>query len=375
MRTIFYLIALIFFIFSGCSPKNEIEMCYAYLKKYGQSPKEYVISKFKDYDYVFLGEYHRIKQDVDFVSSLIPDLYNNGVRILAYETEYSSQEVVDDILSSKEWNEQLLYHNLSSGFGIFWGYAEYLNIFKKAWEFNQTLEPNQPKFRIVLLTANWNPCRDKDDPFGDGVYPDVFMADVFEKEIISKQEKALIFCGRHHAFTSYQQPVYDFEQGKLIRLNNERMGNIIHQKYPERTFNILLHAPWVSNKGWEEQPVKPANGVIDSVMAISGNISMAFDVKNTVMGKLKADDTYYAFGYEDFKLEDFCDGYIFLAPYKEMIFVNPEPNFYDEYNLDRLKKIKKCRGSSDEEMQTITKKNVMEWITERPEDHFGELVK
>jgi len=375
MRTISYLMLLVFFIFSGCSPKSEVETCYAYLKKHGQSPKDYVVSKFKDYDYVFLGEYHRIKQDVDFVSSLIPDLYKNGVRILAYETEYSSQAVVDEILSSKEFNEQLLYHNLSAGFGIYWGYTEYLNIFKKAWEFNQTLESNQPKFRIVLLTAEWNPCIDKDDPFGEGIYPDEFMANVFEKEVISKQEKALIFCGKHHAFTSYQQPVYDFEQGKLIRLNNERMGNIIHQKYPKRTFNIALHEPWDSDKGEDSQSVKPANGVIDSVMENSGNIPMAFDVKNTVMGNLKADDTYYAFGYEDFKLEDFCDGYIFLAPYKEMKFVSPEPNFYDEYNLDRLKEIRKCRGASDEEIQAITKENVMEDITERPANHFGDLVK
>ena len=309
------------------------------------------------------------------MSSLIPDLYKNGVRTLAYECEYSTQAVVDNILSAKEWDERLLYHNLSAGFGVFWGYTEYLNIFKKAWEFNQTLESNQPNFRIVLLTAEWNPCRDKDDPFGEGIEPDEFMADVFEKEVISKQEKALIFCGRHHAFTSYQQPVYDFEQGKLIRLNNKRMGNFIHQKYPKRTFNIALHAPWKSDKGWDAQPVKPANGVIDSVMTILENIPMAFDVKNTVMGKLKADDTYYTFGYEDFTLENFCDGYIFFAPYKEMKFVSPESNFYDEYNLNRFKEIQKCRGWSEEQMRDITKENVMEWVTERPANHFGDLIK
>jgi len=366
---------LVFFTFSGCSPKSEIETCYAYLKKHGESPKDYVISKFKDYDYVFLGEYHRIKQDVDFVSSLIPELYKNGVKNLAYEFyEYQNQAILDSVLTAKEWDETRLYHSISSGFAIYWGYVEYLDLLKKTWEFNQTLEPNQPKFRIVLLTANWDPCKGN-NPFGEGVDPDEFMANVFEKEVISKQEKALTFCGKHHAFTSYQQPVYDFEQGKLFRLNNERMGNIIHQKYPERTFNIVLHAPWISDKGWDEQPVKPANGVIDSVMAKSGNIPMAFDVKNTVMGKLRADDTYYAFGYEDFKLEDFCDGYIFLAPYKKMIFVSPEPNFYDEFNLNRLRKIEKCRGSSDEEMQTITKEDAMEWVTERPENHFDDLVK
>jgi hypothetical protein len=37
--------------------------------------------------------------------------------------------------------------------------------------------------------------------------------------------------------------------------------------------------------------------------------------------------------------------------------------------------IQKCRGSSDEEIQTITKEEAMEWVTERPENHFGNLMK
>ena len=372
MKNLSYLTLLMLFSFLGCSQKSEMEICCAYLKKQGQSPTEYVVSKFNHYDYVFLGEYHRIKHDVDFVSALIPHLYENGVRTLAYECEASSQAVVDDVLTAKEWNEQLLYHSLSTGFGIFWGYTEYLNIFKKVWEFNQTLKPDQPKFRIVLLTADWTPCQE--DAFAN-IEPDEFMADILEKEVISKQEKALIFCGIHHAFTNYKQPVYDFEQDTLVRLNDNRFGNIIHKKYSEKTFTVFLHSPWVSNQGWEAQCVKPANGMIDSLMAMLGNVPIAFDVKNTVMGKLKADDTYYAFGYENFKLEDFCDGYIFFAPYKEMKFVTPEPNFYNEYIIERVKEIQKCRGSSDEEVRSITKELALELLTERPENHFGNLIK
>lgn len=47
----------------------------------------------------------------------------------------------------------------------------------------------------------------------------------------------------------------------------------------------------------------------------------------------------------------------------------------DEYNLNRLKAILKCRGSSDEEIRTITKENAMERITERLANHFGDLIK
>jgi hypothetical protein len=376
MKKFSFLMLLVLFSFSGCLPKSEIDECRSFLKKNGQTPEKYILSKFEHYDYVFLGEYHRIKQDVDFVTSLIPDLYKNGVRNIAYEFyEYQNQTILDSVLTAKEWNEKLLYHNISSGFAIYWGYTEYLDLLKSVWKFNQTLEPNQPKFRVVLLGTEWNPCREDYPPFGPNIDPDKFMADIFEKEVISKNEKALVYCGNHHAFTSYKQPQYDFEKGELIGLFDGRMGNIIHKKFPEKTFNIVLHRPWTSDKGWDEESVKPVNGVIDSIMAMLGNIPMAFDVKNSVMGKLKADNTYYAFGYENFQLDNYCDGYIFLVPYKEMTFVSPAPNFYDEYNLNRLKMIQKCRGSSDEEIQTITKEEAMEWVTERPENHFGNFMK
>lgn len=50
--------------------KNE--SLVTYLKTDWLSPEDYVISKFKDHDYVFIGEYHRIRHDVMLISNLIP---------------------------------------------------------------------------------------------------------------------------------------------------------------------------------------------------------------------------------------------------------------------------------------------------------------
>jgi len=373
--SLFAMAVLVLFSVNAYSQSSTIEECRTYLENNGQSPEKYVISKFEQYDYVFLGEYHRAKQDVDLVSSLIPDLYKNGIRNIAYEFyEYANQNFIDSLLTAKEWNDRLFYHRISKGFAITWGYLEYLDLFKKVWEFNQTLKQDQPKFRVILLGYEYNPCKSGIEMFG-GQDPDAFHADVFEKEIISNKEKALVYCGIHHAFTSYKQPIYDFEQGKLIRLNNERMGNIIRQKYPEKTFTIFLHSPWISDKGFNKQLVKPVNGAIDSLMAMLNNIPMGFDVKNTVIGSLKANDTYYAFGYENFKLENFCDGYIFLLPYKEVKFVMVDSKFYDEYNFNKLIEFMKCRGFSDEQLQMITKEVVLEMLTEKPEKHYGDLMK
>jgi hypothetical protein len=345
------------------------------LKSTGENPETYVISKFKDYDYVFLGEYHRNKQDVEFVTSLIPKLYKNGIRNIAYEFyEYANQPIIDSLLSAKEWDEQILFHKLSKGFAVNWGYTEYLNLIKKAWEFNQTLKDGQPKFRVVMMQYEYFPCKKGLEVYG-GVDPDKFMADVVEKEIISKGEKALIYCGIHHAFTSYKQPIYDFEQKKLQGLSDKRLGNILHRKYPERTFTIFLHSPWISWKGFEEQCVRPVDGAIDSAMAMLKNKPVGFDIKNKFAGTLKSTDSYYAFGYTNFKLSDFCDGYIFLLPYKKVKFVSVNPNFYDVYNLKLLKDFGKCLGWSDKEINTLNTQKAVEILTESVKEHFGDLVK
>ena len=372
LRNIFVMAILMLFAINAYSQSSMIEGCYTYLEKNGQSPEKYVISKFEQYDYVFLGEYHRNTQDVALVTALIPDLYKNGIRTIAYEFyEYTNQEIVDSLLTAEAWNEEFLYHQLSKGPGIIWGYSEYLDFFQRVWEFNQTLTQNQVNFRIILLGAEFNPC--KEIPFEYD--PEALMADIIEKEVIAKKEKVLIYCGIHHAFTTYRQPNYDFAQGKLINSDNGRFGNIIHEKYPEQTFTIFLHSPWVSDKGWDKQQVKPVNGVIDSVMAMLDNVPMGFDVKNTIFGSLTANDTYYAFGYDDFKLENFCDGYIFLLPYKKVKFVSIAPNFYDEYNLNKAKEFMRCRGMADEQLQMLTKEILIEMATETAEENYGDLMK
>ena len=372
-KNIFVIALLMLFSINIYSQNMVLDACYTYLKENGQSPEQYVISKFEQYDYVFLGEYHRAKQDVNFVSALIPDLYKNGIRNIAYEFyEYTNQIILDSLLSAKEWDEKCLYHHISKGYAVTWGYTEYLNLFKKVWEFNQTLEPNQIKFRVVLLHSEYNPC--EKDPFG-GQDRDFFMANVFAKEIVSKGEKALIYCGTHHAFTKYRHPVYDYKKSKLIGFNNNRMGNIIYKNFPEKTFTIILHSPWTSNKGFNKRSVKPVHGVIDAAMGLLNNIPMGFDVKNTIIGDLRANNTYYAFGYEDFKMEDFCDGYIFLLPYKQVEFVSVSPDFYDEYNLNKVKEYYKCRGYSDKKLKKVTQKKVMKRFTEKAKIHYDLLLK
>jgi uncharacterized iron-regulated protein len=119
MKQIFTLI-ISFFLFSICfSQSDAIDEIYDYLHENCKNPSDYVISKFKNYDFIFLGEHHRIKHDADFVASLIPKLYENGIINIAYEFgEFTNQHLIDSLLCLEKWDEQLVYKAASKGFAI-----------------------------------------------------------------------------------------------------------------------------------------------------------------------------------------------------------------------------------------------------------------
>ncbi len=295
----------------------------SYLKDNWKSPEDYVIEKFTDYDLIFVGEYHRIKHDVQLIHRLIPRLYQAGVRNLAIEFGcHEDQDQVDKLITSDTYNEEsarrLMFH-----FACFWGYVEYMDIYRKAWELNHSLPKDKPKFRIVHLNyrPDWSALAEEMTSElwkkvwhkGDG---DEFMAKIILDEFVSKNEKALIYSGSHHAFTRYHQPVYDFEKRTFIRFTTTRMGNIVYQKIPRKIFNIFLHSPWSTKESFNKHNY-PLGGIIDLVMDEFEDKRVGFDVIGSSFGKLEDEDTYYSIGYDKFCLETFCDGYIYQGHFKD----------------------------------------------------------
>ncbi|MBN2215590.1 MAG: hypothetical protein JW723_15265 [Bacteroidales bacterium] len=183
------------------------------------------------------------------------------------------------------------------------------------------------------------------------------MADVIFNEIASKGQKALIYSGIHHAFTKYNQPYYDFDKDTLYGFNSKRMGNILYDSLGNKTFTIYLHAAWTSNKGWDKPMVKPVNGMIDEVMESFTDKRVGFDVVDSPFGQLPANDTYYAFGYPDFNLAAFCDGYIYQNSFKYYEPITMEKNFITEENINELKDYYRCIKLSERYIKSVTVKN------------------
>src|SRR5574341_506304 len=212
------LCALLFTNVGIASPQRartepDLGKLIAYLTSHRQSPENYVVSKFRDHDIVFIGEYHRIKHDVELIHRLIPRLYKAGVYNLGIEFAcYEDQDRADKLITASTYDEAvarlLIFHGLSD-----WGFKEYEDIYRAAWKLNKSLPRHAHKFRVVNLgyRPNW-PARKEQMTSSDWnkVWwhgdPDRHMADVVIKEFADKHQKALVYSGQHHAFTRESDP-------------------------------------------------------------------------------------------------------------------------------------------------------------------------
>lgn len=363
------MICFVQLIYAQDGKKEELE---GFLTSNWQSPEDYVISKFKDHDYVFIGEYHRIKHDVELISNLIPLLYKNHIYTLAIEFGiYDHQHLIDSLVLAPRFNRKIIDSLVFQYYPV-WGYKEYIDLYKAAWEVNHKAEGNPNKFRIINLGCLYDPCSKEHFRCSD---PDIYMAEVIIKEIASNKQKALIYSGCHHAFTKYRQPLFNFEKDTLYGFNSTRMGNVIYELFPEKTFNIYLHAAWISGKGFDEDGVLPVNGVIDTVMSHFSNKRIGFDVYNTPFGKLTANDTYYAKGYPEFTLSNFCDGYIYQCAFKDYKPITMERHFYTKKNIGELKKFLGCLKLDERYIQSIRPGNANKKLFEDIRNHFRHLMK
>jgi uncharacterized iron-regulated protein len=317
----------------------QLDALRTYIRSRAQSPEDYVVGKFKNYDYVFVGEWHKIKEDQLLIQNLIPNLYAAGIYNLGIEFgNHDYQPQIDSVITAAEYDADkvrwVCFKHIT-----WWGYQEYEDIYRAAWRLNRSLPAGARKFRVVALNyapdfskltkeggeENWKQVWYR----GEG---DSYMARMIFEELVHKGEKALIYSGSHHAFTSYHQPICDFNPVKFYRYETARMGNIVHDSLPDRVFNIFLHSPWQTIRGGNDYE-SPMLGIIDTAMAVFANPRFGFDCAGTPFGELHDTMAYYSVGYKDFKLADFCDGYIYQGDFCTLQGGTPDTLFVTEENL------------------------------------------
>jgi hypothetical protein len=325
----------------------QLDRLRAYLVNDHQTPEDYILSKFDNHDIVFVGEHHRIKHDVELIHRLIPLLYERGVHNLGFEfADAEDQTLIDALITAEEYDgesaNRLLFHAL-----VTWGYQEYADVFKVAWDLNRNLPQGASKFRVVGLHApsDWSHVRSAEDRHDERVLAKVWggspgdqvMAETVLREIVERNGKALVYCGIHHAFTRYRQPSAIGSDGE-VEDYFDRMGNLVYDEIGDRAITIALHTSWQGRRS-AGRHVYPVNGAIDALMKqVPPQYRRAgFDTRGTPFGELEGGPTVYAYGRDDFVLADFCDGYVFQAPFPEYENVTPIPGFINRGNIDEAK--------------------------------------
>jgi len=311
-----------------------------------RSPQDYVVSAFASHDLVFLGEFFKIRQNVELVQGLLPRLYAAGVRNLGIEYALSDdQKDIDALVTGPAWVEAKA-RAITFDWLVTWGYQEYIDLYKAAWQLNHGLPAGAKPFRVVGLNVRqyWEflkSNKDLGDPqivakiFAHGV-PDAHMAEVIDREFLQKGEKALVYCGTQHIFTRYRSREYEKNAADMKLPEIRRAGNLIHDKIRARAFCISLHAPWPDKKQ-RNGLAYPAEGVIDALITAlpADKRNAGWDTSGTPLGALPVRTGSYPEGAAGMTLADLFDGYIIQGPIAEYTTVTPIKDFVRPEDADR----------------------------------------
>ena len=326
------------------STAQQMSALSATFERNAKPPRDYVVSAFDSHDIVFLGEMGQIREQVDFVAALIPDLYRNGVRTLGLEYALSADQAkIDRVLNAPAYDEKSVESILFDRM-VLWGFKEYADIFRAAWQLNRTLPAVAPPFRIIGLNVRTEyqylkEAGDATNPeivkkvFAEGV-PDLRMAETIEREIVATRTKALIFTTIQHAFTRFRYKDYAEKSRKSGVAEGRSAGNIVRDRIGDRAITVLLHSPW-PDAGSPGGMSYPAGGRLDAFVAENpnGESPAGLTVVGNAVGEIPVTNQSYSYGYSGLTLADMTTGYIILGPISAYHAVTPIPDFIDSTNV------------------------------------------
>lgn len=320
-------------------PPERLSALVSWAGQNARIPEDYIVGAFAKHDIVFLGELPKLRPNVQLVSLLIPRLYAAGVRSLGIEYALSDdQKDIDALVTAPAWDEAKA-RAITFDWVVTWGFQEYIDIYKAAWNINHSRPAGAPPFRVIGLSVrqNWQYLKTAQDArnpevvaklFANGV-PDAHMAQVIMSDLVRPGEKALVYCSAEHAFTRYESPDYEKSAKEMKLSETRRAGVIVSQAIGPRAFTILLHGPWPdpgsrTGLGWA------ADGAIDALIdALPLDKRLAgFDTAGTPLGALPiTTGGYRGSGKTPLTLADVTDGYVIQGPLSEYGTVTPIKDF------------------------------------------------
>jgi len=321
----------------------ELEEARQWLRQNGKDPVTYVMDLFAEKDLVLLGEYHKIRHDLELVQDLIPAVHAVGVTRLVTEfARAADQPLIDSLLHGEEWDEQLARRITFLG-EVLWAYQEYVDIYRAAWEHNRQLPDSVDRFRIIggNGSPDWSMFKTQEDLRNDSLRR-IALRDFSERKWafrvineVNAGHKVLSHSGINHAIGRHMLPILT-GSGEFVRFEWDRMGHYAYRRLGNRLAVVCLHGPWLNPTDSGMVTVRPAGGRIDAILEglPSDNLPIAFPTRNTPMGDIRLGQCDYSVGYDDPRLSEFCDGYVYTKPFAEYEVVAFIDSFYTEENIE-----------------------------------------
>lgn len=332
---------LTFLLAPGTDPEGRTEAAQLAQVRSAQAPDAYLIDKFRNADIVLLGEDHAVKQSVAFVMNAIPSLYAAGVTNLVMEFGADEDQALLDRLVTAPAYDAETARQLMFNYNVMWSWRDYRDLYRAVWAFNRTLPKGKPPFRIVNMSYvfDWSGFSGTRTPetlrqvFPRGMV-DQFRAERIAREVLDKGRKALVLTGTLHAFTRFAAGQTQSDGDGFCQRTVNALGNRLHAAYGTRIANVMLHQSLPALPGRRAPFEQPGDGAVERIMRLNGDRPVGFDLRGAPMGSIR-DYSHYGICDRDFTLADLFDGYIFLAPFKELRAATPDAGFVDEANLAR----------------------------------------
>ncbi|HBW23714.1 MAG: hypothetical protein A2X28_08690 [Elusimicrobia bacterium GWA2_56_46] len=306
---------------------DEAALPYSdFLAAKSSAPVDYIISKFRDYQVVSIGEIHENANSLDFLQAILKDRqFIEEVGVLVWEFgSIQDQNIVDRALNAEQWNDKELisaYKRHTHPWG--WPFKNYIDVYHTAWKTNHS---GQGKITIINadVPIDWGAIKSREDYEKAMSKRDEHMAGVIEDRIIKKGLKALFYAGEGHA--------------NKLNANKKRNTalNLLLTKYPNKIFSITLH----KEAGYDEsaaQYLRVCDGLFDYAFNLNGSAKpTAFDLNDSPFGRI--DGKCAQFIPAGYKLQEMYDGYVYLGPLENYRHVDFIKGFYDKAYLKKVAK-------------------------------------
>jgi hypothetical protein len=328
-----------------------------------QTPDQFLASRFEKHDLVFLGENHHVRDTCEFVAEVLPTLYKGGARQLATEFLRSSQtKAVQRLVNAETWDRDACIAIMRELPWPIWGFEEYLEILHAVWRLNHSLEPGQEPFRILGLDSEWDQYEtwfgkmSRKQSFQERVDRENNMVTMLESHALKAGRKTLVHIGFQHSVT--------FHGG--------RAAAVLHNKYPGRLFQVVMHMKFGALKTRTVKPKKKQKKakrysalteILEELVRTHGK-PLAFEVLGTPVGAMHDISLSLNRMVPKVRFEQLAQGYVILVPLDRLQKATWIPGFITAEKFEqarpvaeRLRWVKKGRCETAESLNAALQKH------------------